>query len=105
MLRSAVLSAWAELTIQSTHWDYLVEIVRPHIAQLVSLWLSLLTAYAKLQFEPDINDGVLLEDLVIDPEYCYTPKEFLLQVVCGNVWSDNRFMAPAGSKSLAPSRP
>jgi HEAT repeat-containing protein 5 len=79
MIKLAVLCAWAEVQIQSTHWDYLVDIVEPHIGRLVPLWLGSLTAYAKLQFEPDVTDGVVIEDIIIDPEYSNASKEFLLQ--------------------------
>ncbi|CAK1361767.1 Pof6 interactor protein 1 [Cercospora beticola] len=55
MVRMAVFSAWAELQIASGDQEYLVEIVRPHIAQLVPLWISSLREYARLRFEPDIS--------------------------------------------------
>jgi hypothetical protein len=80
MLRLAVLSAWAELQIQSTRWDYLEDIVGPHVGLLTPLWLAALTDFAKLQFEPDSNDGLLTDDLILDAEYCYASKEFLLSV-------------------------
>lgn len=80
MLRLAILSAWADLQIQSTHWDYLVDIVAPHINRLIPLWLGTLTDYAKLQYEPDVSDGILLEDLIADSQSSYPSKEFLTQV-------------------------
>ncbi|USW49460.1 Putative armadillo-like helical protein [Septoria linicola] len=55
MVRMAVFSTWAELQIASSDQEYLVEIVRPHIAQLVPLWISSLREYARLRFEPDIS--------------------------------------------------
>jgi hypothetical protein len=80
MLRLAVLSAWAELQIQSTEWEYLVDIVQPHIKVLTPLWLGTLTDYAKLQFEPDASDGALIDDMIVDAQYTYASKEFLLSV-------------------------
>jgi hypothetical protein len=55
MVRMAVFSAWAELQIASADQEYLVEIVKPHITQLVPLWISSLREYARLRFEPDIS--------------------------------------------------
>lgn len=80
MLRLAILSAWAEIQIQSTHQDYLVDIVEPHINTLVPLWLATLTSYAKLNFEPEDNDGLITENILVESEYLYASKEFLIQV-------------------------
>ncbi|KAK4505401.1 hypothetical protein PRZ48_003364 [Zasmidium cellare] len=55
MVRMAVFSAWAELQIASSEQKYLENVVRPHIAQLVPLWISSLREYARLRFEPDIS--------------------------------------------------
>lgn len=55
MVRMAVFSAWAELQIASAEQKYLVDVVKPHIAQLVPLWISSLREYARLRFEPDIS--------------------------------------------------
>lgn len=55
MVRMAVFSAWAELQIASAEQKYLVDVVRPHIAQLVPLWLTSLREYSRLRFEPDIT--------------------------------------------------
>ena len=55
MVRMAVFSAWAELQIASGEQKYLVDVVKPHIAQLVPLWLTSLREYSKLRFEPDIS--------------------------------------------------
>jgi HEAT repeat-containing protein 5 len=76
----AVLSAWAELQIQSKARPYLVDIVSPHISTLISMWLATLTAYAKLQFEPDVGDGMLIEEMILDTQYNHASKEFLLLV-------------------------
>jgi HEAT repeat-containing protein 5 len=80
MVRLAVLSAWAELQIKSTQYEYLVDIVVPHTKNLVAMWLDTLTAYAKLQFEPDGGDGTAIEELVLDSQFSYTSKDSLLQV-------------------------
>lgn len=58
MVRMAIFSAWAELQISSAEQKYLVDVVKPHIAQLVPLWLSSLREYARLRFEPDISASV-----------------------------------------------
>ena len=55
MVRMAVFSAWAELQIASAEQRYLVDVVKPHIAQLVPLWLTSLREYSQLRFEPDIS--------------------------------------------------
>jgi hypothetical protein len=88
MVKLSVLSAWAELQNQSTQREYLVDIVTPHVSTLISMWFETLTAYAKLQFEPDVVDGVGPEELVVDTQYSYASKEFLLQasifISCSN---------------------
>lgn len=81
MVRLAVLSAWAELQIQSTLRPYLINIVLPHLNSLISLWLETLTAYAKLQFEPEAGDGMVIEEMLVDSQNTYTSKDFLLQVI------------------------
>jgi len=80
MVRLAVLSAWAELQIQSIQWTYLVEIVEPRVPLLISLWLETLKSFAKLQFEPDITDGITLEDVVGSSQFSFVSIEFLLEV-------------------------
>ncbi|EME47591.1 hypothetical protein DOTSEDRAFT_41967 [Dothistroma septosporum NZE10] len=55
MVRMAVFAAWAELQIASTEQKYLIQVVKPHISQLVPLWISSLREYARLRFEPDIS--------------------------------------------------
>ena len=76
----AVLSAWAELQIQAAARPYLVDIVSPHISILIQIWLETLAAYAKLQFEPDVGDGMLIEEMIVDSQYNHASKEFLLLV-------------------------
>lgn len=80
MVRLSVLSAWAELQIRSTQQDYLVDIVIPHVGTLIPMWLEALSAYARLQFEPDAGDGDVVEDLLVDNQYSFVSKDFLLQV-------------------------
>jgi len=58
MVRMAVFSAWAQLQIASTEQNYLLDVVKPHIAQLVPLWLSSLREYSRLRFEPDISASI-----------------------------------------------
>jgi hypothetical protein len=55
MVRVAVFAAWAELQIASAEQNYLIDVVKPHIAQLVPLWMASLREYARLRFEPDIS--------------------------------------------------
>jgi hypothetical protein len=59
---------------------YLVDIVSPHISALISMWLETLTAYAKLQFEPDVGDGMLIEETILDTQNNNASKEVLLLV-------------------------
>jgi HEAT repeat-containing protein 5 len=79
MVKLAVLSAWAQLQIESLHREYLVEIVAPHVSALIPMWFEALTAYAKLQFEPDVVDGIS-EELLLDKQLSYASKDFLLEV-------------------------
>ncbi|KAF2478878.1 armadillo-type protein [Neohortaea acidophila] len=58
MVRMAVFSAWAELQIASGEQKYLDDVVKPHIAQLVPLWLTSLREYSRLRFEPDISQAL-----------------------------------------------
>jgi HEAT repeat-containing protein 5 len=55
MVRMSVFAAWAELQIASGEQKYLVNVVKPHIAQLLPLWLTSLREYSRLRFEPDIT--------------------------------------------------
>ncbi|EMC96551.1 hypothetical protein BAUCODRAFT_480348 [Baudoinia panamericana UAMH 10762] len=55
MVRMAVFSAWAQLQIASSEQTYLEKVVKPHIAQLVPLWLASLREYSRLRFEPEIS--------------------------------------------------
>ncbi|KAI9802828.1 MAG: hypothetical protein M1833_001427 [Piccolia ochrophora] len=58
MVRMSVFSAWAELQVASGSQQYLVDVVKPHIARLTPLWLSSLREFARLRFEPDISLNV-----------------------------------------------
>ena len=80
MVRLSVLSAWAKLQIQITQQEYLINIVAPHVGTLIPMWLEVLSAYAKLQFEPGVGDGAVVDDLLVDNRYSFASKEFLLQV-------------------------
>ena len=55
MLRTALLSAWAQLQVSSAEQPYLGDIVQPYAATLTPLWLSSLQEYARLRFEPEIS--------------------------------------------------
>ena len=100
MVRLSVLSAWAELQIRSTQQDYLLDIVIPHVGTLIPMWLEALSAYAKLQFEPDAGDGAIVEDLLVDNQYSFASKEFLLQVpTLSTSQLTYRVIIPAGFKS------
>jgi len=99
MLKLAILSAWAEIQIQSTHQKYLVDIVEPHINTLIPMWLAALSSYAKLHFEPEDSDGLVTEDILVDSEYLYASKEFLVQVIYPPCFKAKcRHMTSAGSK-------
>ena len=81
MVRMAVFSAWAELQIASGEQRYLIDVVKPHIAQLVPLWLTSLREYSRLRFEPDISATTgsvpLSEDL--DMVYAALNRQTLLK--------------------------
>ncbi|KAI8814722.1 armadillo-type protein [Cladochytrium replicatum] len=55
MLRLSVLLAWAELCVASTRHPFLEEILKPNLATLARLWVSLLNDCAKMRlyFELD----------------------------------------------------
>ncbi|PHH55474.1 Pof6 interactor protein 1 [Ceratocystis fimbriata CBS 114723] len=55
MVKMAVFAAWAELQVASADQQYLVDVLRPHIATLTPLWLESLREFARLRFEPDIS--------------------------------------------------
>ncbi|KAK6399074.1 hypothetical protein LTR65_000632 [Meristemomyces frigidus] len=71
MVRMAVFSAWAQLQIASAEQRYLVDVVQPHIARLVPLWLSSLREYSRLRFEPDISASVGTASLSPDLDMVY----------------------------------
>ncbi|KAK3112003.1 hypothetical protein LTR53_012165 [Teratosphaeriaceae sp. CCFEE 6253] len=81
MVRMAVFAAWAQLQIASGEQKYLRDVVKPHIAQLVPLWLASLREYSRLRFEPDISaslGGATLSDDV-DTVYAALNRETLLK--------------------------
>jgi hypothetical protein len=81
MVRMSVFSAWAELQTASSSQQYLNDVVKPHIAQLVPLWLNSLKEYARLRFEPDITASTgtasLSDDL--DTVYASLNRQTLLR--------------------------
>ena len=81
MVRIAVFAAWAELQIASAEQMYLVDVVKPHIAQLVPQWLTSLREYSRLRFEPDISaamaGGAVSGDL--DTIYAALNRQTLLK--------------------------
>lgn len=79
MVKVAVLSAWAELQIQSIDKPYLFDIVSQHLERLTVMWLDALTAYAKLQFEPEAGDDNMIDEMLLDLQ-SGSSKDFLLQV-------------------------
>jgi hypothetical protein len=96
MVKIAVLSAWAELQIQSKDKPYLFDIVSQHLERLAVMWLDALTAYAKVQFEPEAGDGNLIDEMILDSQLG-SSKEFLLQVRCSSsLGLIPRFIGPAG---------
>ncbi|KAI9718905.1 MAG: hypothetical protein M1812_003789 [Candelaria pacifica] len=81
MVKLAVFSAWAELQVASREQEYLVEVVKPHIASLTPLWLSSLREFARLRFEPDIstNNGPSALSGSLDTVYAALNRETLLK--------------------------
>ena len=82
MVRMAVLSAWAELQVASTEHQYLVKVMKPHVAKLTPLWLSSLQEFARLRFEPDISNstGPARPDEGLDVIYAAFNRQTLLKV-------------------------
>lgn len=82
MVRMAVLSAWAQLQVASIEQQYLVKVLKPHIAKLTPLWLSSLQEFARLRFEPDIsnNTGPARPDEGLDIIYAALNRQTLLKV-------------------------
>ncbi len=63
--------------------SYLIKVVRPFITELAPLWLSSLTEYARLKFEPDIsvNSGMIASvSGVSDSVYAALNRQILLRV-------------------------
>ena len=83
MVRMAVLSAWAKLQVASIEQQYLVKIMKPHVAKLTPLWLSSLQEFARLRFEPDIsnNTGPARLDESLDVVYAALNRQTLLKVL------------------------
>ncbi|KAK0889124.1 hypothetical protein LTR02_015720 [Friedmanniomyces endolithicus] len=80
MVRMAVFAAWAQLQTASAEQRYLLDVVKPHIAQLVPLWLASLREYSRLRFEPDISaslGGASVSD-DLDTVYAALNRETLL---------------------------
>jgi HEAT repeat-containing protein 5 len=81
MIKMAVLSAWAELQVASTEQKYLVEVVKPHVADLTPMWLSSLQEFARLRFEPDITNSMGANaDDGLDTVYAALNRQTLLKV-------------------------
>ena len=82
MVRMAVLSAWAELQVASMEQEYLIKVMKPHVAKLTPLWLSSLQEFARLRFEPDISNttGPARPDEGLDVVYAAFNRETLLKV-------------------------
>jgi len=81
MVKMSVLSAWAELQVASTERTYLTDVVKPHIASLIPLWLSSLQEFARLRFEPDISSSMSTNpDDNLDVVYAALNRQTLLQV-------------------------
>ena len=82
MVRMSVLSAWAELQVASTEKQYLVKVMKPHVAKLTPLWLSSLQEFARLRFEPDISNstGPARPDEGLDVIYAAFNRQTLLKV-------------------------
>jgi len=91
----AVLSAWAEIQIQSTQHEYVQILVSPQISKLIPMWLQTLTTLATLQFEPEVNDGVQ-SDVLLEPDDSSDSTEFLLQVITPCAALTARYMMPPG---------
>ena len=117
MVRMAVLSAWAELQVASTEQQYLVKVMKPHVAKLTPLWLSSLQEFARLRFEPDISNstGPARPEEGLDVVYAAFNRQALLKVsqlsmdydgrslTCSTVLP--RFVAEAGRCHCESNRP
>ena len=82
MVKTAILSAWAELQVSSLDQKYLIEVVAPHVAKLTPLWLESLQEFARLRFEPDISMNNGPPSLTDSPDVIYSAmrRETLLKV-------------------------
>ena len=82
MVRMSVLSAWAELQVASMDRVYLTDVIKPHLASLIPLWLSSLQEFARLRFEPDISSSMSTNpDDNLDVIYAALNRQTLLQVL------------------------
>lgn len=78
MLRIATLSAWAKLQVASSQQPYLVEVIRPYISLLASLWIAALRDYASIRADTEVLDESSGGPL--DSSYSSLGKEVLLPV-------------------------
>ena len=117
MVRMAVLSAWAELQVASTEQQYLVKVMKPHVAKLTPLWLSSLQEFARLRFEPDISNstGPARPEEGLDVVYAAFNRQTLLKVSRLSLNIDGQplicltvlpgFVAEAGRRHCKSNRP
>ena len=78
MLRIATLSAWAQLASSSVSQPYLKEVIKPHRADLASLWVASLRDYAGIRAgSENIQDTT---SAPLDAAYASLGRDVLLPV-------------------------
>ena len=106
-MKMSLLSAWAELQVASSHQEYLVNVVRPHIATLAPMWLASLREFARLRFEPDISmNGTSAPGLSgsLDMVYSALSRDVLLKVFKQACMTSERLNDTNASECLVLSR-
>ncbi|KAK9464924.1 armadillo-type protein [Lipomyces arxii] len=81
MVKLAMLSAWAELQVESNDHKFLLDVTSPHVKQLAPLWLTALKEFAQLRFEPEAGTGSISTMLSgpLETAYSVGSKDGILQ--------------------------
>ncbi len=85
MLKIAVSTAWAELYLNRSQHDFLLDVVNPHVKVLVPYWVALLKEYARLRSTDaesaalgQTSSGNVTFASAIDPQYAGLSREVVL---------------------------
>lgn len=83
MLKISVFKSWAELQVSSLQQTYLIEVIKPHLSDLVPFWISCLKEYAKIDTDPETaglssgGPGPIVNE-ILESEYAASAREVVL---------------------------